>query len=327
VGDVDRACRWSRSAGVPLFVLGGGSNVVIADEGFNGLVVRVDIRGRTLTHDGDGTLITAGAGEPWDETVSDCVTRGLAGIECLAGIPGTVGGTPVQNVGAYGQEVARSIERVTAYDREVSAMRTLAGRDCGFSYRLSRFRRDDAGRFVICEVTFRLRTAEPTVTYPDIVDYLARAGVSTPDVRDVRNAVLAVRRRKGMVIDPADPDTRSVGSFFMNPVVADVDRDHVAGVAGAQPPAFPTDAGRVKLSAAWLIERAGFQRGESDGTVGISTKHTLALINRGGASARDVLRFAARIKRRVLDRFGVSLRPEPVFIGFERNHNLEFLQS
>jgi UDP-N-acetylmuramate dehydrogenase len=325
--DVDRAHRWSRSQRVPLFVLGGGSNLVIADEGFDGLVVHVDVRGSAHARDGEDALVTVGSGEPWDAIVADCVARGLAGLECLSGIPGTVGGTPIQNVGAYGQEVAHRIERLTAYDRDTAALVTLASGECGFSYRTSRFKKADAGRFVIIDVTFRLRPGSPTATYPDIVDYLARAGVSTPDVQDVRNAVIAVRRRKGMVVDQSDPDTRSVGSFFMNPVVPEHDRDRVAVVAEAQPPAFPADGGRVKLSAAWLIERAGFARGAADGRVGISTKHTLAVINRGGATARDVLRFATRIKRGVLDRFGISLRPEPVFVGFDRDHELDVLTS
>ena len=328
VEDVDRAHRWSRSNGAPLFVLGGGSNLVIADAGFDGLVVHVDVRGREHAREGTDTLLTAGAGESWDETVADCVARGLAGLECLSGIPGTVGGTPIQNVGAYGQEVANCIDHLTAFDRENGALCTLTGRDCGFSYRTSRFKQTDGGRFVICTVTFRLRVARPTTTYPDITEQLSREGVSAPDVEHVRNAVLAVRRRKGMVIDPGDPDTRSVGSFFMNPVVTAIGRDRVAAVAGAQPPAFPADGGRVKLPAAWLIERAGFRRGDTDGNVGISTKHTLALVNRGGATARDVLRFAARIKSSVLDRFGIPLRPEPVFVGFgPQTHDLDFLQS
>ena len=324
---VRRAHLWSESAAAELFVIGGGSNLVIADEGFDGLVVHVDVRGRTFTTEDGDTLVTAGAGEPWDTIVSDCVGRGLAGLECLSGIPGTVGGTPIQNVGAYGQDVAGSIDHVTAYDRQTCAVARLTGGDCRFSYRTSRFKGADAGRFVILSVTYRLRPGTPTSTYPDIVDYLSRRGVSSPDVADVRNAVLAVRRSKGMVIDEGDPDTRSVGSFFMNPLVGQADRDRVAAAAGAQPPAFPADSGRLKLPAAWLIERAGFRRGDVDGKVGISTKHTLALVNRGGATARDVLRFAALIKRGVLDRFGISLRPEPVFVGFSRDHDLDFLQS
>jgi UDP-N-acetylmuramate dehydrogenase len=325
--DVSRAHRWSESEAVPLFVIGGGSNLVIADEGFDGLVVRVDLRGRTFSTDGRDTLVIVGAGEPWDAIVGDCVGRGLAGLECLSGIPGTVGGTPIQNVGAYGQDVAGSIDHVTAYDRQTRAVVRLAGGECGFAYRTSRFKRADAGRFVILGVTYRVHPGPPTSTYPDIVEDLSRAGVSSPDVADVRNAVLAVRRRKGMVIDQSDPDTRSVGSFFMNPIVGQADRDRVAARAGAEPPAFAASSGRLKLPAAWLIERAGFRRGDGDGKVGISTKHTLALINRGGATAYDVLRFATRIKRGVLDRFGISLRPEPIFVGFGRDHDLDFLKS
>jgi UDP-N-acetylmuramate dehydrogenase len=327
IDDIARAHRWSTSAGVPLFVLGGGSNLVIADAGFDGLVVRIDLRGRTYTSDGEDTRVTAGAGEPWDVLVADCVGRGLAGLECLSGIPGTVGGTPIQNVGAYGQEVAGSIEGVSAHDVESGTTCRLTAADCGFAYRTSRFKNADAGRYVICEVTFRLRPGAPTRTYPDIAEHLSRAGVSSPDIADVRNAVLAVRRRKGMILDPADPDTRSVGSFFMNPVVTEGDWKRVAETSGAEPPSFAAAPGRVKLPAAWLIEQAGFRRGLADGAIGISTKHTLALTNRGGATARDVLRFASRIKRGVLNRFGVSLRPEPVFVGFGRDHDLEFLQS
>ena len=310
-----------------MFILGGGSNLVIAEAWFEGLGLHLDIRGRTYRKDGDDTLVTVGAGEPWDATVADCVNRGLAGLECLSGIPGTVGGTPIQNVGAYGQDVAGSIDRLTTYDRQTRAMCGLSGGECGFKYRTSRFKKADAGRFVICDVTFRLRPSAPTTTYPDIVDYLTHAGAPSPGVAEVRTAVLAVRRRKGMVLDENDPDTRSVGSFFMNPIVGGQEQDRVATVAGIPPPAFPVESGRVKLPAAWLIERAGFRRGETDGAVGISSKHTLALINRGGATARDVLRFAARIKRGVLDRFGVSLRPEPVFVGFGHDDDLEFLQS
>jgi UDP-N-acetylmuramate dehydrogenase len=327
IEDLDRARRWCEFNEVPLLILGGGSNLVVSDEGFNGLVVHVDMLGREVLTDGEEMLLKVGAGEPWDVTVADCVERGLAGLECLSGIPGTVGGTPIQNVGAYGQEVAAAIDHVSAYDRQSGMMRTFSSPECGFSYRTSRFKKTDAGRFVICDVTFRLHESKPTVTYPDIVDYLKQSGVSSPDVRDVRNAVLAVRRRKGMVLDPADSDTCSVGSFFMNPIVPAADRDRVAAAAGAQPPAFPADGGRLKLSAAWLIERAGFRRGETDGHVGISTKHTLAIVNRGGATAHDVLRFAARIKQGVLDRFGINLRPEPVFAGFNQNPTVDFLTA
>jgi UDP-N-acetylmuramate dehydrogenase len=327
IDDIDRAHHWTRAHGAPAMVFGGGSNLVVSDDGFDGIAIHIAICGRTWITQGDDTLVTVGAGEPWDEIVADCVSRDLAGVECLSGIPGTVGGTPIQNVGAYGQEVASVCEGLTAYDRQTGTIRTMRAAECAFAYRTSRFKGADAGRFVICDVTLRLRSGAATVTYPDIARELSRAGVASPDVRSVRKTVLDVRRRKGMVIDAADPDTRSVGSFFMNPIVERRDRDRVEDVAGVQPPAYQADGGRVKLSAAWLIERAGFRRGDGDGSIGISTKHTLALVNRGGATARDVLRFAARIKRGVLDRFGINLRPEPIFVGFQDNHDLDFLQS
>ena len=325
--DVERAYRWVATSGADVLVLGGGSNVIVSDAGFAGLVMHIAVRGRTWTSEGQDVLLTAGAGEPWDAVVAECVARGAAGLECLSGIPGTVGGTPIQNVGAYGQEVAGRIDHVRVFDSQAGECRTLSGGDCAFAYRTSRFKGADAGRFVICDVTFRLRAGPPTVTYPDIVRYMAEAGVSSPDIGDVRNAVLAVRRAKGMVIDQADADTRSVGSFFMNPVVSRADHDRVAIAAASQPPAYPADGGGVKIPAAWLIEQSGFRRGDGEGAVGISTKHTLAIVNRGDATARDVLRFAARIKQRVFDHFGIGLRPEPIFVGFGRDHDLDFLRS
>jgi UDP-N-acetylmuramate dehydrogenase len=214
---------------------------------------------------------------------------------------------------------------VTVYDRQTGDVCTMAAAECGFTYRGSRFKATDAGRFIICDVTFRLRDTAPAPTYPDLLAYLERAGIRSPSVRDVRDATMAVRRRKGMVIDETDPDTRSVGSFFMNPILSTGDRERVAEAAGAAPPAFELPDGRVKLPAAWLIERAGFRRGDGDGPAAISTKHTLALVNRGGATARDVLRLAARIKRQVGERFGVWLRPEPVFVGFDAEPDADFL--
>ena len=324
--EVATAVGWARERGVPLFVLGGGSNIVVADSGFQGLVIQVALSGFTASGEGRDTLITASAGEEWDAFVRATVERGLAGLECLSGIPGLVGGTPIQNVGAYGQEVADTIERLTVYDRGAAASRILSAADCGFAYRSSRFKGADAGRFIVCDVTFRLSPGRPRPEYPDLLEELARAGVDEPAVADVRAAVLAVRRRKGMVIDAADPDTRSVGSFFMNPVVDSATREQIAGAAGSRPPAFALDDGRVKVPAAWLIERSGFARGHDDGPVGISTKHTLAIVNRGGATARDVLRLAARVKRQVAGRFGVALRPEPVFVGFDGDPDVEYLQ-
>lgn len=327
VEQIAAAHAWADERDLPLFVLGGGSNVVVADCGFEGLVLQVAIAGIEVQDDGGDTLITAGAGESWDRVVALSVARGLAGLECLSGIPGSVGGTPVQNVGAYGQEVAGAIEAVTAYDRTTRQVLRLAPQECAFAYRMSRFKGADADRFVIASVTFRLRPGKPTITYPDVVSYLREQQLASPDVADVRAAVLAIRRRKGMVLDPADSDTRSVGSFFVNPVVSVETCERVSALTGVPAPRFALPDGRVKIPAAWLIERAGFRKGQSAGPIGISNKHPLALVNRGGATARDVLRLAAAIKSRVVDRFGIWLRPEPVFIGFGDDADVAYLQE
>jgi UDP-N-acetylmuramate dehydrogenase len=321
--------------GGPLFLLGGGSNLVVADEGFNGLVLQMSIAGVDATMAGGDVIVSAGAGESWDMLVEFAVKRDLAGIECLSGIPGTVGGTPIQNVGAYGQEVASVIEWVAAFDRTKGGTVRLSQAECGFAYRMSRFKREDADRFVISQVAFRLRPGTPAnVTYPDLQEHLSRQNINSPTLANVRDAVLHIRRRKGMVINAADPDTRSVGSFFMNPVLDRAMFERVAssssgvdalaspkprnGEAGTGPrmPHYPMENEAVKIPAAWLIEQSGFARGHVEGAVGLSTKHPLAIINRGGATARDVLRFARRIKTTVHVRFGINLRPEPVFVGF-----------
>ena len=259
--DVAAARRWCEEQRIPWFVLGGGSNVVIADRGFDGLVVQIGISGITASRDGEDTLMTAGAGESWDDLVETIVSRGLAGVECLSGIPGTVGGTPIQNVGAYGQDVSSTIELVTVYDCEDHTVRSMRAAECGFSYRMSRFKGADEGRFVVCDVTFRLRPGPPTATYADVAAYLKRSTISNPTVSIVRDAVLDIRRAKGMVVDARDPDSRSVGSFFMNPVVTEADRERVASIAGERPQGFATGDGRVKIPAAWLIERSGFTQG------------------------------------------------------------------
>jgi UDP-N-acetylmuramate dehydrogenase len=321
--DVAAAHEWAEERSLPLFVLGGGSNLVVADEGFDGLVLEVAVSGVTTAQRAEDVILSAGAGESWDALVAFAVERGLAGVECLSGIPGTVGGTPIQNVGAYGQEVSSVIESVTAFDRDEQRSVVLSAAECEFSYRMSRFKARDAGRFVVCEVTFRLRAGSPTVTYPDVMAHLSQQGVRSAAVRDVREAVLSVRRRKGMVIDAADPDTRSVGSFFMNPVI---DRAAFVRIDG-NPPHYMMDNDTVKIPAAWLIERSGFGRGHADGAVGLSTKHPLAVINRGGATAHDVVRFARRIKGAVVDRFGIELRPEPIFVGFNDDADVEYLRG
>lgn len=326
--DVADADRWCRDRNIRLFVLAGGSNLVIADEGIDALVVRMGLRGVERSRDGDRTRLVARAGEPWDDVVSTAVARGLAGVECLSGIPGSVGGTPIQNVGAYGQEVADTIERVTVFDRQSGELRTLTASECDFAYRMSRFKRQDADRFIVCEVSFGLRPGPATVKYPDVIGYLERGAIASPTVADVREAVLAIRRRKGMVIDAADPDTRSVGSFFMNAVVAvDVHARLSAGAGNAPVPGFVLPSGEIKVPAAWLIERAGFPRGYTSGRVGLSSKHPLAIVNRGDATAREVVALAVRIKRQVADRFGVWLRTEPVFVGFRDDPDVEYLTS
>ena len=325
--DVGSACEWCDSHQVPLFVLGGGSNLVIADQGVPGVVVRMAIKGCEFVTDASDTLVRAGAGEHWDAVVAATVERGLAGLECLSGIPGTVGGTPIQNVGAYGQDVSDTIYTVDVFDRRSGALATLPAGDCGFSYRNSRFKHDEPGRFIVCAVTFRLRPGNAAVTYPDVRAALASAGIAEPTLAEVRSAVLAIRRRKGMVVDASDPDSRSVGSFFMNPVVPISKRDDVASRVGGSVPGYPMADDQVKVPAAWLIEHAGFSRGFADGPVAISSKHPLALVNRGGATARDVLRLASAIKRRVLERFGIALRPEPVFVGLSDDPDAKFLQG
>jgi UDP-N-acetylmuramate dehydrogenase len=325
--DVAAAHRWCDSQGAEMLVLGSGTNVVIADEGFGGLVVQIDLRGMTMEPDGETTLLRASAGEPWDRLVEMAVSQDLAGLECLSGIPGSVGGTPIQNVGAYGQEVSGTIESVTVFDRAGAALVTLDAAACRFAYRTSRFRCEDAGRFVVCEVAFRLRKGPATVAYPDLLRYFDAGGVRSPSLSDVRSAVLTIRRRKGMVYDPGDPDTASVGSFFTNPVVGLGDHERISSIARESAPAFPAGSTRVKVPAAWLIERAGFVKGIADGRVGLSTRHPLAIVNRGGARARDVLRLASRIQRAVADRFGVWLRAEPVFVGFGDDPEVRCLQS
>jgi UDP-N-acetylmuramate dehydrogenase len=319
------ALAWARDTQTRLFVLGGGSNLVIADRGFDGLVLHIGIGALEFCRDGNATMMRVGAGEPWDAVVAAAVSRGLAGIECLSGIPGTTGGTPIQNVGAYGQEVSRTISRVTVVDRDSGDTRRLTAADCRFGYRTSRFKVEDADRFLVCEVEFALSPGPPTVAYPDVATELDRRGITSPTVADAREVVLAIRRRKGMVLDATDPDTRSVGSFFMNPTVDAATHARLEAEAGGRLPAYPLAGGHAKIPAAWLIEHSGFFRGFHLGAAGISTKHPLAIVNRGGATARDVLALAVRIKRQVADRFGIWLRPEPAFVGFDDDSDVAFL--
>jgi UDP-N-acetylmuramate dehydrogenase len=315
--DVADAVDWARGRGLTLRVLGGGSNLVVADAGVDALVVKMCLRGVSIAEHGTTVELTAAAGEPWDDIVALAVARGWAGLECLSGIPGLVGATPIQNVGAYGQDVSETVIAVRAFDRRAARVVTLGAPDCAFAYRDSLFKTGEPERYVVLAVTYRLaRDGAPAVRYADVERHLAGRGVSTPSLADVRAGVLAIRRAKSMVLDPEDPNRRSCGSFFTNPIVAPEAAAHAAGVAGDPAmPRWPQPDGRVKLSAAWLIERAGFRRGETEGPVGLSTRHALAVVAHDGARAADVISFARRVRDTVRARFGVTLTPEPVFWG------------
>jgi UDP-N-acetylmuramate dehydrogenase len=311
---VGLALAWAREVGARVVVLGGGSNVLVADRGLDALVVCPRLRGVELAPDGDRVLVRAGAGERFDALVERAVGAGLAGLEALSGIPGDVGGAPIQNVGAYGQEVAETIVEVRAIERATGDAVLFDRAACGFAYRDSVFKRDAADAFVVVEVTFALRpNGAPAVRYPE----LARALGPSPTLVDVRRAVLELRRTKSMVVDPADENHRSAGSFFTNPTLDAGALAAVRARAGDDLPTYPADGGRTKLSAAWLIEHAGFPRGTHDGRVGLSTKHALALVNRGGATAAELVAFASRVRAGVRERFGVALAPEPALLGFD----------
>jgi len=311
------ALDWAAARGVPVRVLGGGSNVVVADEGLEALVIQIALRGREAREAAGTVDLTAAAGEPWDELVRHAVERGWAGLECLSGIPGLVGATPIQNVGAYGQDVSQTVTGLRAVDRSSRRVVTLAASECRFGYRDSLFRSVEPDRFLVLDVTYRLRAGgAPAVRYAELGRHLEGRGLSAPSLAQVRESVIEIRRAKSMVLDPGDPNRRSCGSFFVNPVLAAADAARVAALAGdAGMPRWPEPDGRVKLSAAWLIERAGFRRGERAGAVGLSTRHTLAIVCHDGARAGDVAGFARRVRDGVAERFGVRLAPEPVFWG------------
>lgn len=314
--DLVAAVRDVDGHGDALLILGGGSNLVVADEGYRGTVVRVATAGVTVR---DG-LVSAAAGVPWDDVVAQAVDEGLAGIECLSGIPGLCGATPIQNVGAYGQDVSQSIVMVDAYDRVTKRMVLLDNADCAFTYRHSVFKNavsGGCGRYVVTCVHFQLSDAgglSAPIRYKDVAAALGlEIGAQAP-LKDVREAVLEQRRRRGMVLEAADHDTWSVGSFFTNPILDAESFAALEARSPTPPPRYPEAQGRVKTSAAWLIEQAGFAKGYGSGPVTLSTKHTLALTNRGGASTADLLRLAAEVRDGVAARFGVRLEPEPVLL-------------
>ena len=307
------AVRTCDEAGEPVLVLAGGSNVVVADEGFAGTVVEVATTGISADHQGDdpicgGVVVTVAAGEPWDPFVAAAVERGWVGLEALSGIPGSVGATPIQNVGAYGEEISQTLASVRVWDRVLRGVRTFAAADCRFGYRTSRFKADP-GRHVVLEVVLQLRQGElgAPVQYAELASALGVEVGSRAPMVDVRRAVLELRRGKGMVLDAADHDTWSAGSFFTNPVVAAADVPEGA-------PAWPQEDG-VKTSAAWLTEQAGFGKGYGEGAARLSTKHALALTNRGGATTGELLSLAREIRDGVEARFGIRLVHEPVLVG------------
>ncbi len=312
--EVDEAVRFAKASNLGLFVLGGGSNVLISDSGFSGLTMRVAVTGiETLESDpaGKEVYVTAGAGEDWDRFVAFCVANDLAGVECLSGIPGLVGGTPVQNVGAYGQEVAETIVSVRCYDRTTGTFNLLSNRECGFSYRSSIFNSTDRERYIVVGVTYRLlRGGAAKVAYKDLVEMFDDR---RPSLSEVREAVLKIRRKKSMVIDPDDPNSKSVGSFFKNPVISYQELERLKKADVGMP--FFEFGEMAKIPAAWLIERAGFNKGYALGGAGISANHTLALINRGGATAAEILALKDQIQKAVHSKFGILLQPEPIYIA------------
>lgn len=321
------ALRWASARKLPVTVLGAGSNVVVSDRGVAGIVLQLTTRGVTFqAQSADIVHVRACAGEAWDALVEACVARDLAGLECLSGIPGSVGATPIQNVGAYGQEVADSIASVEVLERSTLQRHTLSPAQCGFSYRGSAFKQQPE-RYIVLAVSFALRAhGAPTLRYAELSQALARqTQTQTPNLLQVRASVLALRRAKSMVIDPSDENRRSAGSFFTNPVVSAARAQEVIQLAVQQQlvaraedvPRYPQPDGSVKLAAGWLIERAGIQKGLRHGHFGVSSRHALALVHHGGGKSAELLTLARMVARRVREVFGVDLAVEPVFLGFD----------
>ncbi len=315
---------FAESKGLPIFILGGGSNILVSDAGFPGLVIRVALGGILPKPALGPEVVEVGAGENWDTFVSWAIDRNLAGIECLSGIPGTVGGTPVQNVGAYGQEVGEVISSVRVIDRESSSLRELDAADCLFSYRASLFNTSGRDRYIVLGVCFRLSAGgHPCIEYSDLKSFFSRS-TESPSLAGVRDAVLRIRASKGMLLEPDCPDSRSAGSFFKNPIVTgkvaagieELARSRGNLGAGAAMPVFRAPGDMVKLSAAWLIENSGFRKGYARGRAGLSSKHVLALVNLGGATAAEIMELAGVIRARVGECFGVELCLEPVLVGW-----------
>jgi len=313
--DLKPALEIEQSRVLPILILGGGSNLLVADTGFSGIVIHMGMRGIAFDADRDDVIVSAKAGENWDSLVALCAEKNLAGIENLSGIPGYVGATPIQNVGAYGQEVGTTIESVRAWDRVENRIATLGKSDCEFGYRTSVFNSRHRDRYVILEVVYRLRSdGSPNLKYRDLADYFS-SKKEKPSLENIRTAVLNIRRSKAMVIDPNNPDSRSAGSFFKNPIVSTSQLQKIRTISETDVPAFPA-GDQHKVSAAWLIEQAGFSRGYVKGRAGISSKHSLAIINRGGASASEIVALAKEMHEGVKALFEIELEAEPVLVGF-----------
>lgn len=313
--DLAEALKIAETNDIKVFILGGGSNILVSDDGFDGLVLQIALKGIAAEKAEDGrVIVTAAAGEDWDSFVEYCVDRGYSGVECLSGIPGLVGGTPVQNVGAYGQDVSETIVEVRCLDRTTRNIVTLSNAECGFSYRSSIFNSTEKDRFIVLAVKYALNVeGVPKLAYRDLIEYFGNA---SPSLNEVREAVLAIRRSKSMVIDAGDPNAKSAGSFFKNPVIPIARYASLAANSEISVPSFKAGPGTVKIPAAWLIEHSGFGKGFTLGNVGISSKHSLAIINRGGASASEILELRSMIRQRVRQKFALELETEPVFVGF-----------
>ena len=321
---ISGAMEFARARRCEVFILGGGSNLVVSDSGFPGVVIKIEIAGiEPLDGKGSGKF-SVGAGVEWDIFVQHCVQEGLAGIECLSGIPGTVGAAPVQNIGAYGEDVSEVISRIVALDRVTNRIIELNAGECQFTYRRSIFNTSHKNRYIILNVIFALRTdGQSRIHYPDIQKRFT-GSATPPGIGEVREAVIQTRQAKAMILRDADPDTKSVGSFFKNPVL-DLDiiermetEAHTRGILGSSDtiPRFPAAPGKEKLPAAWLVEHAGFHKGYVHKNAGISSRHALAIINRGGATAQEIVDLMRLVQARVQEVFGVELHPEPVFVGF-----------
>ncbi len=314
--EVREAVDWARQRQLPLFVLGGGSNLVVSDQGFSGLVLQVAIDGIDRRVENGKAIFDAGAGVEWDSLVARTVEGNFGGLECLSGIPGTVGGTPVQNVGAYGQEVSQTIDEVQVLDLQDGQLRSFCNEACGFGYRSSIFNTAGRGRYIILRVSFALEPGgEPTITYRDVQAFFL--GKERPSLLEVRHAVRNIRHSKAMLIVQGDEDSRSAGSFFKNPVLTQDEYEALSRLAVETVPSYAASDERCKIPAAWLVEHAGFYKGYMLGRVGISHKHSLAIVNRGGATAAEIVELKNEIQRGVRDKFGVPLVAEPVFVGFE----------